>query len=108
MSKNMIRRRFLSLCLVLAMMASFPGVAWADVNETTYLHGDLTVVCAPYDCWKFNPKNVSGKWATTLEGWAVRQYSNSMFPLVVHPVRVPDIWIDSGRNDDGRKKIVEE
>lgn len=108
MSKNMIRRRFLSLCLVLAMMASFPGVAWADVNETTHLHGDLTVVCAPYDCWMFNPKNVSGKWATTLEGWAVRQYSNSMFPLVVHPVRVPDIWIDSGRNDDGREALVKQ
>ena len=103
MSKNMIRRRFLSLCLVLAMMASFPGVAWADVNETTYLYGDLTVVCAPYDCWKYNPNNVSGKWATTLEGWAVRQYNNRMFPLVKHPSRVPDIWIDSGR-----EKIVEE
>lgn len=108
MSKNMIRRRFLSLCLVLAMMASFPGVAWADVNETTYLYGDLTVVCAPYDCWMFNPNNVSGKWATTLEGWAVRQYNNRMFPLVKHPSRVPDIWIDSGRNDAGREKIVEE
>ena len=108
MSKNMIRRRFLSLCLVLAMMASFPGVAWADVNETTYLYGDLTVVCAPYDCWMFNPNNVSGKWATTLEGWAARQYNNTMFPLVKHPSRVPDIWIDSGRNDAGRGKIVEE
>lgn len=108
MSKNMIRRRFLSLCLVLAMMASFPGVAWADVNETTYLYGDLTVVCAPYDCWMFNPNNVSGKWATTLEGWAARQYNNTMFPLVKHPSRVPDIWIDSGRNDAGREKIVEE
>lgn len=108
MSKNMIRRRFLSLCLVLAMMASFPGVAWADVNETTYLYGDLTVVCAPYDCWMFNPNNVSGKWATTLEGWAARQYNNRMFPLVKHPSRVPDIWIDSGRNDAGREKIVEE
>lgn len=108
MSKNMIRRRFLSLCLVLAMMASFPGVAWADVNETTYLYGDLTVVCAPYDCWMFNPNNVSGKWATTLEGWAVRQYNNTMFPLVKHPSRVPDIWIDSGRDDAGRGKIVEE
>lgn len=108
MSKNMIRRRFLSLCLVLAMMASFPGVAWADVNETTYLYGDLTVVCAPYDCWQYNPNNVSGKWATTLEGWAVRQYNNRMFPLVKHPSRVPDIWIDSGRNDAGREKIVEE
>lgn len=108
MSKNMIRRRFLSLCLVLAMMASFPGVAWADVNETTYLYGDLTVVCAPYDCWQYNPNNVSGRWATTLEGWAVRQYNNTMFPLVKHPSRVPDIWIDSGRDDAGRGKIVEE
>ncbi len=108
MSKNMIRRRFLSLCLVLAMMASFPGVAWADVNETTYLYGDLTVVCAPYDCWMFNPNNVSGKWATTLEGWAVRQYNNRMFPLVKHPSRVPDIWIDSGRNDDGREALVKQ
>lgn len=108
MSKNMIRRRFLSLCLVLAMMASFPGVAWADVNETTYLYGDLTVVCAPYDCWMFNPNNVSGKWATTLEGWAVRQYNNTMFPLVMHPSRVPDIWIDSGRNDDGREALVKQ
>lgn len=108
MSKNMIRRRFLSLCLVLAMMASFPGVAWADVNEITYLYGDLTVVCAPYDCWQYNPNNVSGRWATTLEGWAVRQYNNTMFPLVKHPSRVPDIWIDSGRNDAGREKIVEE
>lgn len=108
MSKNMIRRRFLSLCLVLAMMASFPGVAWADVNETTYLYGDLTVVCAPYDCWQYNPNNVSGKWATTLEGWAVRQYNNRMFPLVKHPSRVPDIWIDSGRNDDGREALVKQ
>lgn len=108
MSKNMIRRRFLSLCLVLAMMASFPGVAWADVNEITYLYGDLTVVCAPYDCWQYNPNNVSGRWATTLEGWAVRQYNNTMFPLVKHPSRVPDIWIDSGRDDAGRGKIVEE
>lgn len=108
MSKNMIRRRFLSLCLVLAMMASFPGVAWADVNETTYLYGDLTVVCAPYDCWMFNPNNVSGKWATTLEGWAARQYNNTMFPLVKHPSRVPDIWIDSGRNDDGREALVKQ
>ena len=108
MSKNMIRRRFLSLCLVLAMMASFPGVAWADVNETTYLHGDLTVVCAPYDCWMFNPNNVSGKWATTLEGWAVRQYNNTMFPLVVHPSRVPNIWVDSGRDDEGREALVKQ
>ena len=108
MSKNMIRRRFLSLCLVLAMMASFPGVAWADITETTNTVGDLYVTCPTYDCWMFNPNNVSGKWATTLEGWAVRQYNNRMFPLVVHPVRVPDIWIDSGRNDAGREKIVAE
>ena len=108
MQKQTVRNRAISLCLVLAMLIAFPGVAWADVNETTYMYGDLTVVCAPYDCWMFNPNNVSGKWATTLEGWAARQYNNRMFPLVKHPSRVPSIWIDSGRNDTGRERIVEE
>lgn len=108
MRKQTVRNRVISLCLVLAMLIAFPGVAWADVNETASTVGDLFVTCPAYDCWMYNPNNVSGKWATTLEGWAVRQYNNRIFPLVVHPSRVPTEWVDSGRNDAGREAMVEE
>ena len=107
MTKRIIRNRFISICLVLAMLVScFPaGTAWAAMNESE--NGDLRVAAENFEYWYYNPKNVSGKWATTLEGWAVVGYNGTYFPLVVHPCRVPKEWIDSGRNDEGRKAIVD-
>ena len=102
MTKRIIRNRFISICLVLAMLVScFPaGTAWAAMNESK--NGDLRVAAENFEYWYYNPNNVSGKWATTLEGWAVVGYNGTYFPLVVHPCRVPKEWIDSGRNDEGR------
>ncbi len=107
MTKRIIRNRFISICLVLAMLVScFPaGTAWAAMNESE--NGDLRVAAENFEYWYYNPKNVSGKWATTLEGWAVVGYNGTYFPLVVHPCRVPKEWIDSGRNDEGREAIVD-
>ena len=107
MTKRIIRNRFISICLVLAMLVScFPaGTAWAAMNESE--NGDLRVAAENFEYWYYNPKNVSGKWATTLEGWAVVGYNGTYFPLVVHPCRVPKEWIDSGRNDEGREEIVD-
>ena len=107
MTKRIIRNRFISICLVLAMLVScFPaGTAWAAMNESK--NGDLRVAAENFEYWYYNPKNVSGKWATTLEGWAVVGYNGTYFPLVVHPCRVPKEWIDSGRNDEGREAIVD-
>ena len=106
MTKRIIHRRFLCICLVLCMLIScFPtGTAWAALNESE--NGDLRVAAKNFTYWYYNPNNVSGKWSTTLEGWAVTAYSD-IFPLVVHPSRVPDVWVDSGRNDEGREALVE-
>lgn len=107
MTKRIIRSRFICICLVLTMLIScFPaGTAWAALNESK--DGDLRVAAETFTYWYYNPNNVSGKWATTLEGWAVVGYNGTYFPLIVHPSRVPVEWVDSGRNDEGREALVE-
>ena len=106
MTKRIIHRRFLCICLVLCMLIScFPtGTARAAMTESE--NGDLRVAAESFTHWYYDPELPSNNWTTTLEGWAVTAHSD-IFPLVVHPSRVPDVWVDSGRNDEGREALVE-
>ena len=106
MTKRIIHRRFLCICLVLCLLVScFPtGTARAAMTESE--NGDLRVAAEPFTHWYYDPELPSNNWTTTLEGWAVTAHSD-IFPLVVHPSRVPDVWVDSGRNDEGREALVE-
>ena len=106
MTKRIIHRRFLCICLVLCMLVScFPtGTPRAAMTESE--KGDLRVAAEPFTHWYYDPELPSNNWTTTLEGWAVTAHSD-IFPLVVHPSRVPDVWVDSGRNDEGREALVE-
>ena len=106
MTKRIIHRRFLCICLVLCMLIScFPtGTARAAMTESE--NGDLRVAAESFTHWYYDPELPSNNWTTTLEGWAVTAHSD-IFPLVVHPSRVPDVWVDSGRNDAGREALVE-
>ena len=106
MTKRIIHRRFLCICLVLCLLIScFPtGTARAAMTESE--NGDLRVAAESFTHWYYDPELPSNNWTTTLEGWAVTAHSD-IFPLVVHPSRVPDVWVDSGRNDEGREALVE-